>query len=341
MRSRPACYRGRVQRFGPYMVMERLATGGLGEIYRGRRVGAAGFTKDVALKLVRPELAGSAERIQDLIDEAKLAARLTHGCIAQTLDLVQVAETWAVVEELVDGVDLFQLGRALGRYERRLGLDEGVHVARQVLTALDFLHRVAGDDGRPLGLVHCDIAPANVMVNLGGEVKLVDFGTLRGARLADVAGISAGGKLRYRAPEQMRGEAFDQTADLYSVGLLLWELLAGERVHEGLSLEVLSGAVAEGRVPDVTALREDVPAPLARIVHRAIHPDARYRYPNAAAFARALEEQEVGRDSSRCCRVLAEIAVAVQAELAQPAPQLVSVADDHPLEASLEDALDP
>lgn len=332
-----------MQRFGPYVVLERLAGGGLGEIYRGRREGAGGFAKDVALKLVRPELARSAERIQDLIDEAKLAARLTHGCIAQTQDLLQVGEDWIVVQELVDGIDLFQLGRALVRYERRLGLDECVHVARQVLLALDFVHRLAGEDGQPIGLVHCDIAPANVMVNVGGEVKLVDFGTLRGSRLADVEGTSAGGKLRYLAPEQMRGEPFDHRADLYSTALLLWELLAGERIYEGMALEELSAAVAAGAVPHVLELREDVPETLASILHRALHPDPRLRYPHAAAFARALEDQDVGRDVSRSCRVLSEIVTAVRAEPRPPTvkPRLVSVAEDRSLEDSLVDALDP
>lgn len=331
-----------MRRFGSYVLLERIGTGGMGEIYRGRRVGAGGFEKDVALKLVRPELSGSAELVQSLIDEAKLAARLTHGNIAQTQDLLQVGEVWIVVQELVEGVDLFTLGRALVRNERRLGLDECVHVAKEVLRGLDFLHRLPGDDGAPLGLVHCDVAPANVMVNVGGEVKLVDFGTARGARLADVAGSSAGGKLRYRAPEQARGERFDLRADLYSVGLLLWEMLAGERVYEGMELEPLLASVARGAVPPIDAMRADVTETLARIVHRALHPEPRLRYPSAAAFSRALEDQEVGHDGSRSAHVLSEIVAAVREEARlAPRPRLVSVAEDRSLEASLVDALDP
>lgn len=327
-----------VQSLGPYVVLERIAAGGMGEIFRGRKVGAAGFEKEVALKLVRPELAHSAEGIQALIDEAKLAARLTHGSIVQTLDLLQVGEDWVVVQELVDGVDLLQLGRALVRNERRLGLDECVHIIKQVLVALDFVHRLAGSDGHPLGVMHCDIAPANVMVNVGGEVKLIDFGTARGSHLADVEGAYAGGKVRYRAPEQMRGEPFDQRADLYSTGVLLWELLAGERIYEGYELEDILRAVGEGEIPQILELRPDIPAELAIVLHRATHPDPHYRYPQAASFARALEDQEVGRDASRSCRVISEIVRAVQQEQSsQPPPiPLVPVAEDR----SLEDALD-
>ena len=326
-----------VQSLGPYVVLERIAEGGVGEVFRGRKMGAAGFEKEVALKLVRPELARSAEGIQGLIDEAKLSARLTHGSIAQTLDLLQVGEDWVVVQELVDGVDLLQLGRSLVRHERRLGLDECVYIAKQVLLALDFVHRLTGADGTVLGLMHCDIAPANVMVNLGGEVKLIDFGTARGSHLADVEGAYAGGKIRYRAPEQMRGEAFDLRADLYSLGVLLWELLAGERVYEGYELEEILRAVGNGALPNILELRPDIPEELATVVHRATHPDPHYRYPQAAAFARALEDQSIGRDASRCCRVLSEIVGAVQQERRsqRPAPRLVSVAEDR----SLEDAL--
>ena len=332
-----------MQRLGPYVLLERIASGGIGEIFRAKKVGAAGFEKQVAVKCVRPELAHSAERIQDLIDEAKLAARLTHGNIAQTLDLLQVGEDWVVVQEYVEGVDLFQLARTLERHERRLGLNECVHVVKQVLLALDFVHRLADDDGRPMGVMHCDIAPANVMENVGGEVKLIDFGIARGPSLAAVEGRFAGGKVRYRAPEQVHGEDFDHRADLYSTGIVLWELLAGERIYEALELDEILAAVARAEVPAVNEVRPDVPEGLAAVVRRATHPEPGYRYPNAAAFLRALEDQQLDVDASRSRHVLGEIAAAVRADAhtsRPPPPRLVSVAEDRSLEDSLVDALD-
>lgn len=332
-----------MQPLGPYVLLERIASGGIGEIYRARKSGAGGFEKQVAVKCVRPELARSAERIQDLIDEAKLAARLTHGNIAQTLDLLQIGEDWLVVQEYVDGVDLFQLARTLVRHERRLGLHECVHVVKQVLLALDFVHRLSDDDGRPLGVVHCDIAPANVMVNVGGEVKLIDFGTARGPSLAAVEGRFAGGKVRYRAPEQVRGQEFDHRADLYSTGVVLWELLAGERIYEALELEEILAAVAEGAIPDVREVRDDVPEGLAAVVRRATHAEPSYRYPTAAAFLQALEDQPLDVDASRSRHVLGEIAAAVRADLRAsrpPARRLVPLAEERTLEDSLVDALD-
>ncbi len=330
-----------MQSFGPYVVLERIATGGFGEVYRGRHVGAGGFEKQVALKFVRPELARSAEDIQGLIDEAKLAARLTHGSIVQTLDLLQVGEVWVVVQEFIDGVDLLQLGRSLVRHERRLGINECIYIAKAVLLALDFVHRLRGPDGHPLGLMHCDIAPANVMVNAGGEVKLIDFGTVRGAHLADVGGAQGGGKLRYRAPEQMRTQPFDHRADLYSTGLILWELLAGERVYEGFELDEIVNAAARGDVPPILQLRPDVPPQLAEVMQYALHPDPHQRYREAAEFHWALEAQDLGRDTSGTCRVLGEIVGALQQERNTPssAPSLVPVAEDS-LESSLFDALE-
>jgi serine/threonine protein kinase len=332
-----------VDRLGPYVLLERIASGGIGEIFRAKKQGSGGFEKLVAVKCVRPELARSAERIQDLIDEAKLAARLTHGNIAQTLDLLQVGELWVVVQEYVDGVDLFQLARTLERHERRLGLHECAHVVKQVLLALDFVHRLADEEGRPLGVVHCDIAPANIMVNVGGEVKLIDFGTARGPSLAAVEGRFAGGKVRYRAPEQVRGHDFDHRADLYSTGIVLWELLAGERIYEAMELEEILSAVAQGAVPEIREVRPDVPEGLAAVIRRATHPEPSYRYPAAAAFLRALEDQPLDVDASKSRHVLGEIAAAVRADArpSRPPPRLVSVAEDRSLEDSLVDALDP
>lgn len=328
-----------MESFGPYRLLERIASGGMGEIYKAKRLGAAGFEKVVALKMVLPEHARDAEFVQALIDEAKLASRLTHGNIAQILDLVQVGEDWAEVLEFVDGVDLFRLERTLEQHERRLGVDEAVHIAKEILVGLDYVHRASDDDGAPLGLVHCDVAPANVMINKGGEVKLLDFGTAVGhARSLGQRG--PGGKIRYRSPEQVRGEEFDPRSDLYSVGVVLWELLAGERIYESMSLEAILGAVGEADVPPIGSVRPGLPDGLLRVLKRALQVDPRYRYPHAAAFLRALEDLPIGRDPARSRHVLAEIVGALRSDQDGSNQPLnaVTVAEDEA--HSLEDVLD-
>lgn len=332
-----------VETFGPYVLLQKLATGGMAEVFKAKMAGAGGFEKTVALKRILPELSMNAEFIQMLIDEAKLAARLTHGNIVQVLNLERVGPDWALVLEYVEGVDLFRLERVLEQHERRLGVDECVHVAKEALIALDFVHRATDARGNPMGLLHCDIAPANVMVNIGGEVKLIDFGISRAGSLAEMEGRMPGGKVRYRAPEQARGDDFDLRSDIYSVAVVLWELLAGERIYEGLGLEDILSRAANGDVQSIDTIRDDLPDGLVRVLKRALFPDPRYRYPHAAAFLRALEDLDVGLDPARSRHVLSEIVRAILNDGRTKKSQkldAVTVAEDESLEDALETALD-
>jgi serine/threonine-protein kinase len=330
-----------MEAFGPYVLVEKLASGGMAEIYKAKMAGAGGFEKTVAIKMMLPEYASNAELIQMLIDEAKLAARLNHGNIVQVLNLERIGEDWALVLEYVEGVDLFRLERVLEQHERRLGVEECVHIVKEILIALDFVHRATDEEGAPLGLVHCDIAPANVMVNTGGEVKLIDFGVARASGLAEIEGRMPGGKVRYRAPEQARGEEFDLRADIYSAAVVLWELLAGERIYEGMSLEEIVVRVTSAELPDIAAIRDDLPDGLVRVIRRALHGEPRYRYPHTAAFLRALEDLDVGLDPARSRHVLSEIVRAVLNDgRARLRKKSLTVAEEESLEDALESALD-
>lgn len=322
-----------MERLGPYEILEHLGSGGAGSICRARWTGAAGFEKTVALKRLLPEFAQNAEAVQALIDEAKLGARLTHGNIAQVLRLEQWDDEWIVVLEYVAGVDLYRLAQVLRQHERRLPFEEIVHLGREVLQALHFLHGAKASDGRSLQLVHCDVAPANVMVSLQGEVKLIDFGSARGPSLSELEGSVPGGKLRYRSPEQMRGDGFDHRSDLYSLAVMLWELLAGERIYESMSLEEIIDSISAGIVPDLRHHRPDTPAPLQDLLRRALSPDRQARFGNAAEFLGALEDTHLCPEPARAQFALGELARASRIRKAtlEIVPQS---------EASLEDALD-
>jgi serine/threonine protein kinase len=334
-----------LETFGPYVLLDKIASGGMADIYKAKMAGAGGFEKIVAIKRIRPEYAASAEFVQMLIDEAKIAVRLTHANIAQVINLKRVADDWGLVLEYVDGVDLFRMERSLEQHERRLGVDECVHVVKEVLNGLDCVHRLTDEDGEALGLVHCDISPGNVMVNMSGEVKLIDFGVARASASRIAQHNLPGGKLRYRAPEQVRGEEFDLRSDIYSVGVLLWELLAGERVYESETLEEILTRVSQGDITPIESVRPGLDEGLIRVLRRALYPDPKYRYPHAAAFVRALEDLEVGRDPARSRRVLAEIVRAVTipkrvAERRASQSGRVQLVEDPTLEDVLEDELD-
>lgn len=332
-----------METFGPYLLIERIASGGMADIYKAKMAGAGGFEKIVAIKRIRNEHAASAEFVQMLIDEAKIAVRLTHANIAQVINLERVGDDWGLVLEYVEGIDLFQMERKLEQHERRLGVDECVHLAKELLHGLDAVHRLADHEGEPLGLVHCDVSPSNVMVNIGGEVKIIDFGVARATGVA-TAGMT-GGKIRYRAPEQIRSEEFDLRSDIYSAGVVLWELLAGERIYESLTLEEILEKVEHADVPPIETVRPGLPDGLIRVMRRALFPDPRYRYPHSAAFIRALEDLDVGRDTARSRRVLSEIVRAVlqpQRELERRSVSTrVELAEEQSLEDILEDELEP
>lgn len=316
---------------GPYRLFEQLGSGGAGIIYRARFRGAGGFEREVAIKRLLPEYGHRAEAVQALIDEAKLGARLSHGNIAQVERLEHIDGEWIVVLEYVRGVDLFQLSKVLRQNERRLGVPEIGHIGREMLQALQFIHQARGTDGQPLNLVHCDIAPANVMVSENGEVKLIDFGSAKGSSLAELDGSVPGGKLRYRSPEQMRGDGFDLRSDLYSVAIVMWELLAGERVYESMELEDIVDNISAGLVPEISEFRADVPANLRRLLDRALAPNRKARFQTADAFLAALEDAHLCVEPARARYALGELA-RVTAER----PGLEVVSEEVSLEESLE-----
>jgi serine/threonine protein kinase len=316
---------------GIYELLGPPRRGGVAEVVPARLLGPGGVARRVALKRLRPELAGAPDAAARLLSEARVSARVEHAAVARVERVELVDGLPVLVMELVDGLDLAELGRRLALHRRRLGLDEAVHVARELLFGLEALHRALDDDGRPLGLVHRDVAPSNVMVSRGGEVKLVDLGL---ARPGGPGSAPPGGKLRYLAPEVARGGPATVAADLFGVGLVLWELLAGERVHEGLDLEALGDRVARGAVPPVEALRPDVPARLRGVLAAALAPDAHRRFASAGDLLDALDGLEVGRSAVASRRALAGVVGA----LAEPPPRLFPAV--HPVaEASLEDAL--
>lgn len=325
-----------MERFGPYVLVDHLGRGGLGDIFRAKLLGAGGFERWVAVKMLRPEHAIHAERVQRFIDEARLAARCTHGNIAQVFTLERFGDHWALVLELVDGLDLLRLVRALAQYERRLGLDEAVHVAKEALLALDFVHRLADERGVPLGLMHGDIAPANLMIARTGELKLIDFGLTR--QILELEPSLRGGKLRYRAPEQVQGDG-DARSDLYAIALVLWELIAGERIYEGLGLEEIVAEVSAGSVPDLSLYRDDVPAALIDVLRCALAVEPKRRFQDAAAFLRALDSLPIGKEPLRSRRALAEVVTVLSTPTPSGSQRPAVAIVEQTLESALEDAL--
>lgn len=250
---------------GKYFLHERIGAGGMAEVFRATYSPEGGFEKQVALKRVLPAFNEDPEFIALFRREAELGALLAHPNVVQILDFGRHQGTYFLAMEFVDGVSLKQL---LDRAEGGLPLKAVIYLAAELATGLGYMHARADDRGRRLGLVHRDVNPPNVLLTLGGEVKLSDFGVARasgGGASVTRTGITRG-KLEYMAPEQILGEAIDQRTDLYALGLTLFEALTGSRGLQGESEIELVAAAAEPVFLLPTVLRPEVPRALEQVV---------------------------------------------------------------------------
>ena len=263
--------------FGPYELVHPIAVGGMAEIYLARTKGIAGFEKYVALKMIRPHLADDQQFIKMLVDEANIAVQLTHGNIAQTFDLGCVGKTYYIAMEYVDGEDLRNV---LEQCTTDMPLEVCAFVAMQIAMGLEHAHRKTDTAGRPLGIVHRDVTPHNVLVSYGGEVKLIDFGIAKASerRAKTSAGVIKG-KYFYMSPEQAGNAEIDHRSDIFSAGIVLHEMICGRPVYDGDDISTLLDLVRAGCVERPSNRRADVPRELDRIVMHALakRPEERYQ----------------------------------------------------------------
>ncbi len=276
--------------FGKYTLLERIATGGMAEIYRARMTAVAGVTKPVVIKKILPGFAGNPAFVSMFVNEARIAAGLSHGNIAQVFDFGEMDGQYFIAMEWVDGRPLSRvLRRARDKGLYTLPLPLALLVAVEVLKGLAYAHNRLDERGRPLHIIHRDISPQNVLLSYEGQVKLVDFGIAR-ARLAGRGDTEEGdlkGKYAYFAPEQARGRELDARADIFAVGVVLYEMLCGRLPFEGRMADVLRKA-ALGDFPRPRDLNPDISPALERILLTALAVEREQRYATAEAFAEAL-----------------------------------------------------
>jgi serine/threonine protein kinase/CheY-like chemotaxis protein len=274
---------------GTYRLVRKLASGGMAEVFLAKVVGAEGFEKPVAVKRVLPSLSEDKEFIGLFLREAKLTVSLQHANVVQVFDLGCVHGQYYMVMEFVDGENLRALQRAAASQQVPLGLREVCFIVQQVAEGLAYAHEKLDGSGRPLNIIHRDINPSNVMISAAGEVKLADFGIAKAANVQ--SGTEAGvvrGKVGYLAPEQVRGAAVDQRADLFLLGLLLYELLSGQQLFSGSDYFQILRDISSFDVKTVVPV-PGVPAPLWSIVTRALAPEPVARFQRARDVSDALQ----------------------------------------------------
>jgi eukaryotic-like serine/threonine-protein kinase len=275
--------------FGRYLLLERVDVGGMAEVFAARVTDGEGAGRLVAVKRLLPTLAEDPASVAMFLDEARIAVQLDHPSIARVDDLGQHGATYYIAMEYVPGRPLKAVMEALATRGERLALPLCALVAVRMLAALEHAHARCDGAGRPLGIVHRDVSPQNVLLSFEGEVKLIDFGLAhageRGAR--QEPGVVRG-KAAYLSPEQARGLPVDARSDLFSAGVVLHELLTGRRLFGAPSDLLALERVLEAPVPSPRAARPEVPVPLAAAVLASLEREPGRRPASAAALAAAL-----------------------------------------------------
>jgi serine/threonine protein kinase len=270
-----------------YVVLEYLAEGGMGAIYLGKKLGAGGFEREVVLKQLLPEFTRQPEFIDLFLREARLSASLDHANIIHTIDLVTAGDEYFIVMEYLPGADLRTLLKKARRGRGRFSPAAGIYCAREVLSALSYAHSRLGPDGTPLGLIHRDISPSNILISKNGEVKLTDFGIAKASTHNSVF-YRVKGKIGYMSPEQARSESLDSRSDLYSLAVCLYEMITGERLFVQASLTTSAADIYDQPVPMVSRKIPGVPVDLDKLMLRALAVDPNARFQTAGEFAEAL-----------------------------------------------------
>jgi len=317
--------------FGKYELLERIATGGMAEVFLARSFGVAGFEKRLVIKRIRPELAQDPRFVSLFINEAKIGVQLNHPNVVQVYDLGRVGSSWYMAMEHLHGRDLTRLVKTLRANDARLPAPDAVAIMARVCRGLAYAHALTDAAGERLGLVHRDVSPHNIVVCFDGEVKVVDFGVARLMNTTEAAaaerepGRPGGGKYAYMSPEQASGGVVDHRTDIFSAGIVLWELLVGHRLFQSDDAAEKLRRVTEAIVPHPSTEGVDIDQDLWRILQRALAREPAERYASASLFEEDLRawlferNLRVGRDE-----------IALQMKAAFPAE-----AAHHPMELDL------
>jgi serine/threonine-protein kinase len=306
---------------GKYELLELAGEGGMARVYRAMTLGAAGFRREVAVKRIRSALSDKPEFVEMFVEEARVVSSLQHPNVVQIHDFDQdEGGAYFLVLEWVEGLNLLDWSVAHRRAEVPTPWPLVAAIGIELLKALTAAHERTNHRGEISPVYHRDVTPQNVLVTTGGFVKLADFGL---ARAMDRARITqpdmVKGKISYLAPELTRGADPSPQSDLFGVGVVLWELLAGEKLFKGENPLETIRAIRAGGVPRVDARRADVPAELGRVLERALATDPARRFSSARSMVRALANLLRVTPSSTSAEVLGKSIVEARTWLARHA----------------------
>jgi len=278
------------KQFGKYQLLDKIAVGGMAEMFRAKLTGAQGFEKLIAVKKILPNLSGEENLVTAFIDEAKLAALLHHENIIQIYDFGSMDDQYFIAMEYLFGKDLRTITRTARKKDLALGLENILYIISRICAGLDYSHNLKDLQGKPLNIIHRDINPQNILITYEGQVKIIDFGIAKAAsHNTQTKENLIKGKLAYMSPEQANGQQIDHRSDIFSTGIILYELLAARRMFSGETMHVLS-LVREAQYDPPEEVIPDLPSKLNAILHQALAKDPDDRYKNAGEMLADIEE---------------------------------------------------
>jgi TonB family protein len=277
-------------KFGQYVLIEKIATGGMAEVWKARMRGVEGFQKIVAIKKILPHLSDNQDFIEMFVDEAKLAAQLNHNNIIHIYDLGKIQNSYYIAMEYIDGFDLKAILRRGQERDHPMTVELALFIASKLASALDYAHRKKDFEEKEMGLVHRDVSPQNVLVSQEGDIKLCDFGIAKAASKASHTQAGAlKGKLQYMSPEQAWGRHIDRRSDIFALATVLFEMLTNRKLFTGDNELSILEQVREARVQAPSLHNDEVTPEIDKIVIKALQKDPSNRYQTAGEMARDLD----------------------------------------------------
>jgi serine/threonine-protein kinase len=292
-----------------YRITERVAAGGMAEVFRGVAESMAGFKKNIAIKRILPSLTKNKKFVAMFLDEARLSLALQHANIVQVFDIGHSEDTYFIVMEYVDGVDLKALLDWRRRIGKRIPISHTLYVMMEACKGLSYAHELTNPEtDAPLGIVHRDISPPNVLISKQGEIKVVDFGLAKATSQVEITdpGVVKG-KMSYLSPEAARGEEVDSRADIFAVGILLYELLTGKRLFYGETDYQTVELVRNAKIPPIKPQNPQVEPELEDIVRKSLSKRKEDRYQSATDLQDALAQYSYSRGLKVIARDIAEL----------------------------------
>ncbi|MBN2431673.1 MAG: protein kinase [Acidobacteria bacterium] len=278
-------------KFGHYLLLDKIGTGGMAELFKAKKRGEEGFQKIVAIKRILPHLSENQELVTMFIDEAKIAAQLSHQNIANIFDFGKIDKSYFISMEYVDGFDLRNILSTAKKKNVPVPHKIAAYIAMQIASALDYAHHKKDFGNKDLNIVHRDVSPQNVLISREGEVKLVDFGISKAeSKIHHTVKGALKGKLLYMSPEQAWGKNVDKRSDLYSLGIVLCEMVSGKVLFEDSSEFDVLEKVRSGKMPLLENTMSSIPTNLKAIIDQALKIDIEERYQDGGQIAKRLHD---------------------------------------------------